>query len=121
MHPEFLLIVWCIPLVLMAVSLAYFLAAARTMSWGARFATSSHGAVGALLYGAAWAIGSSGNSRFEYEFPYLISFGVPVALIFGSFAAWKGPLQIHLLQLLNLPALLLALFIGGMAITGNWL
>ena len=121
MHPDFALMVWAIAIVLFGASLVYFLAAARTISLSARLAGSSHGAIGAVIYSVAWAIGSSGNSRFEYELPYMMSFAVPAGLLVASFAIWDGPWQIHLLQLLIWPALLLALFIGGMAITGEWL
>lgn len=121
MAPDFALIVWAIPPVLIGVSAVYFLAAAPAMSLSARLVGSSHGAIGAVLYLAAWAIGSSGNSQFEYGLPYGLFFMVPVALVTVSFHVWHGPWQIHLLQLINLPVLFLAYCIGGMAITGDWL
>ena len=113
--------VWCIPLVLMAVSLVYFLAAAPTMSLAERLVTSSHGAAGAFIYTVAWTIGSSGHSRSEYMAPFVCLFAVPISLVVASFPYWCGPRKVHLLQFLNLPALFLAFPIGLMAITGDWL
>jgi hypothetical protein len=74
-----------------------------------------------MLYSAAWAIGSSGNSQHEYGLPYELSFAIPAALLVASFAIWDGPWQVHLWQLVIWPALFLAWFIGVMAITGDWL
>jgi hypothetical protein len=91
------------------------------MSVSARLVGSSHGAIGAALYSVAWAIGSWGSSQSEYGIWYMLFFAVPVTLLVASFAIWEGPWQIHLLQLLLWPALFLALGIGGMAITGDWL
>jgi hypothetical protein len=121
MAPSFVLMLWGIPLVLMAVSLVYFLSADRTMSFAERLATSSHGAAGAFIYTVAWAIGSSGYSRSEYMAPFVCLFAVPFSLVVASFPYWRGPRMIHLLQLLNLPALFLAFPIGLMAITGDWI
>jgi hypothetical protein len=46
---------------------------------------------------------------------------VPATLIAASFFLYKGPKSLHWLQLINIACLLWTGFVGGMAVTGDWL
>ena len=110
------------PVVMLGVSAAYFTAYRGRPAYGPRLLCSAHGFVGAALYVGAlalWAV--SPAYRPSLGWPYAVSFLLPLVLIVLALIKFKGPKWIHLLQLPNLCAMYWSLFIGGMAITGDWL
>ena len=111
------------PLILIAVSLAYFFGDPRRPAIGARLLTSAHGFTGAALY--LGAMGLHWARPLEYRpslaIPYMMLFAFPFAAIIVSFFTFRGSRLFHLLQPLNAAALLWALFVGSMAVTGNWI
>jgi hypothetical protein len=56
-----------------------------------------------------------------YVTPFVVALAVPVALMLLSFVVFRGRRVVHVLQLLNVLCLLLALFFGAMALTGEGL
>lgn len=86
-----------------------------------RLAVSAHGCIISLLYLSAMAIWLLGGSRGGFVKPFLMALIVPVVFIVASFKWFRGNAAIHWLQLINLGGLLWAFFVGGMAITGEWL
>ena len=111
---------WAAPIIMFAVSAAYF-SADREPRVSRRIIASAHGAVAAAIYFGAVAIHWAGKSRVAFDLPYLALMLIPVALIIASFFKFRGPRIVHVLQFLNVPALVWSLFIGEMAITGEWL
>jgi hypothetical protein len=111
------------PLVLIAVSLAYFFGDPRRPAFGARLLASAHGFTGAALY--LVALGLHQARPLEYRpylaLPYTLLFLLPLVAIIISFFTFRGSRLFHLLQLLNVAALAWAFFVGSMAITGNWI
>ena len=105
----------------LTVSLIYYIFSRPMQQIGSRLLVSAHGAVISLLYFGATQIGQLGASHSALGVPFMLSLLVPCALIGYSLLKFRGKKIIHILQLLNLFALFLTLFIGTMAITGEWL
>lgn len=103
------------------VSYAYFLTAPETQPLKVRLLLSAHGAIAALILLVAMAIGFSGAHSRAYGMPYMLAFLLPAASVIYSFVKFGGNKAIHLLQLINLPAMVFAILMGSMAITGAWL
>ena len=107
--------------VMVFVSIMYFRASAIGTPLALRVFAASHGAVAALIYLAGMAVWLFDRPRLAYGTPYAAAFTVPVLLVLLSLFLFRGPARTHLLQLLNVPAMLWAVFVGSMAITGEWL
>jgi hypothetical protein len=105
----------------MAVISVLYLAAARNPTFGQRVLVSAHGATAALLYLGAMGISAAGLSKLWLSWPYLIAQLIPLGLIIVAFVRFKGLSIVHMLQPLNLVCMFYAAFVGGMAITGDWL
>jgi hypothetical protein len=108
--------------VMFGVSGAYFALDSGEAPRRERLLVSAHGALGALLYLfalALWAVAP--NWRPWAAWPYLLAFSLPLASVLYALFRFRGPKVLHLAQLANLWAFAYALFIGGMAITGDWL
>lgn len=109
-------------LVMCAVSGVYYACDIREPRRSVRLMVSAHGVVGALLYLGAllfWYL--SPTYRPWATLPFLLAFVLPLSSIVFSLLRFKGPRVLHLTQFLNLGAMVYALFIGGMAISGDWL
>jgi hypothetical protein len=109
-------------LVMCSISAAYFVLDVGETRRGVRLLVSAHGALGALLYVAAlvsWTLAPT--SRPWAAWPYLLAYLLPLASVLYAFLRFRGPKLLHLVQLANLWAFAYALFVGGMAITGDWL
>jgi hypothetical protein len=112
---------WAWPVLALLVSVAYFRASEPSLGPWRRMLLSAHGASISVLHFGAFAIWSTGASHTRYGKPFAISLLVPIALIAYALVAFRGKRSVHWLQLLNLVALFWAAFIGGMAVTGDWL
>jgi hypothetical protein len=110
------------PIAMIAVSAAFFFAS-RNRSFRQRLLVSAHGMSGAVLYVGAFAVASlqPGGYRPSWAGAYATLYLVPLALIGVSILKFQGAKLIHALQVLNLGALTWALFVGTMAVTGDWL
>lgn len=109
------------PAIMAAVSVTYFFADARRPAYAARVISSAHGVLGMLLYFGALVSNPQPQYRPSLAIAYLALYILPVAAIVVSFFTFRGPRLVHLLQIPNLLALYWALFVGGMAVTGDWL
>ena len=109
------------PLLALGISGVYFLTSPKSESLIKRLLASAHGVAIAILYMAAMIVFWSHKANESFGTPYLLSLSVPLILIVVSFFAYRGRKAIHLLQVLNLLCLAWTLFIGSMAVTGNWL
>ena len=86
-----------------------------------RFAVSMHGAAIAVLFIGALLTTSYGQPKQEYGQFYVLLLLVPAASILYSVWRFTGRKWLHLLQIINLIWLVLAFFIGGMAVTDLWI
>ena len=111
------------PFVMIGVSLVYFFADTRRPALGERLLVSAHGAAGAALYIGAFLVDwlQPGGYRPYLGWPYAVLFLVPLVLIGVAVFKFRGNLFTHALQAPNIAALLWSAFVGGMAITGDWL
>jgi hypothetical protein len=111
------------PVVMIGVSVAYFVADVRRPAFRQRLWVSAHGLAGAALYfGAflvAWALPL--NYRPYLALPYAALLLVPLVLVGVSLVKFRGNRLVHLLQVPNVAALLWSAFVGAMAVTGDWL
>jgi uncharacterized membrane protein len=109
------------PAIMFVVSLTYFLADARRPAYGVRAISSAHDILGLLLYFGALLSNTNPQYRPYLAIPYAVLYILPVAAIVVSFFTFRGTRLVHLLQIPNLLALFWSLFVGGMAVTGDWL
>lgn len=110
-----------VPLLTLGISAIYFAKSPRDQSLTDRIAASAHGASICLIYLAAWLIALTRESAMRFGIPFLLLLLVPAILITVSFVFFKGPKSLHWLQLVNIACLLWTGFVGGMAVTGDWL
>jgi len=73
------------PIVMAAVSLAYFLADRSGSTLSRRALTSAHGLVASVIYAVAIILWISGKARTAYGAPYLLMYSLPVVLMLTSF------------------------------------
>jgi len=109
-------------LVMCAVSGVYYAYDTGEPKRSVRLMVSAHGVLGTLLYACAllwWYL--SPTYRPWATLPFILAFVLPLSSIVFSFCKFRGPKVVHLVQLLNVSALAYALFIGGMAVSGEWL
>lgn len=109
------------PLLAILVSVVYFFAGPKGQQIGERLAVSVHGVTIAILFTGAMTLHMSGHSHPSYAMPFFCSLLLPLGLIVFALWRFRGPRFIHAFQLLNFISLALTFFIGGMAITGDWL
>lgn len=103
------------------VSLIYYLTSPKSQQLSARLLVSSPGVLVALLYLFAGVVYDRKLSNPDYGIPFALTLLIPLGLILLSLAIYRGPKHVHFLQLANLICLVWTLFLGSMAITGNWL
>jgi hypothetical protein len=114
--------VWWLPAVLMiAISVAYYRMGKNVQTATVRFLTSAHGLIAAVLYIGALLLWELRLSRLEFAIPFLALYLLPLASIIYSFVRFSGSKLVHLLQLPNLALMFYTSFVGGMAVTGDWL
>jgi hypothetical protein len=111
------------PVVMIGVSLVYFFADTRRPALRERLLVSVHGVAGAALYVGAFVVAwlQPGGYRPYLAWPYFVLLLVPLALIGVALFKFRGNPLIHALQAPNVAALLWSAFVGGMAVTGDWL
>jgi hypothetical protein len=110
------------PAVMAGVSAAYYFAYRGRPAYGRRLLCAAHGVAGVALYFGALALWASNPVyRPSLAWPYATLYLLPLALIVVALIKFTGPKLIHLLQLPNLCAMYWSLFVGGMAVTGDWL
>ena len=110
------------PLIMVPVSIIYFLTDARRPAYGMRLLSSIHGCLGALLSFCALGFHAPpGGYRPDLAVPYAALYLLPLLSILIALFSYRGNPLIHLLQAPNILALGWALFVGGMAVTGDWL
>jgi hypothetical protein len=112
---------WGAALPPLLVSIAYFWASPHSLSFSQRVAVSVHGAAIALLFIGALLTTSYGHAKQEYGQLYGVLLLVPVVFILYSVWRFTGRKWLHILQVVNLIWLVLAFFIGGMAVTDLWM
>ena len=99
--------------VMLATSAAYFIFDRSGMSLQRRIVTSAHGLLAAVLYVTAVSISIySMKPQPEVADVLMLLYTLPVALVIASFFWYRGPKSIHLIQLLNVPAMLVSAFVG---------
>ena len=102
-----------LPIFLMLlVSFKYFKAEQPNSTLSRKIITSSHGLVLAILYSCATVIAITGNQSIINGRIYSILNLLPLALIAISFIWYKGPKELHFLQLLLLPLFIVTYFFG---------
>ncbi len=109
------------PLLATSISVAYFRASPRTEPLSKRIAASAHGVTIALIYVTAILVWWAGISTPRLATPYLLLLLLPLSLIVTSFFLFRGRRIFHWLQVLNFMCLIWTGFVGGMAVTGDWL
>lgn len=109
------------PVVMILISGTYFLAAPKEQPLKVRLLASAHGFTASLIFLTAMIIGIYRAQNPEFGMAYLVAFLLPTALIVYSFIKFGGNKAIHLLQLINIPVMLLAIFVGFLAITGIYI
>jgi hypothetical protein len=115
------LLLYAAPLIAMLISAIYFFGSKADDSLFRRILTSIHGFAMTALYAIAWAISMTRQSDAGYGVPYAIGLLVPAALIVLALFRFRGNKKLHWLQIPNVACLVWIGFIGGMAITGDWL
>jgi len=109
------------PILALVISVAYFWASPKSQSLSSRVLASAHGVAIAGLYVGAMSIFYANAAKPKYAVPFLVLLAFPAVLMLLSFFLYRGPKHVHLLQILNLLCLGWVAFIGGMAVTGDWL
>lgn len=112
---------WMLPLCAPLVSVVYYVASPTVQPRHLRLLASAHGAALALVYALVIAVTMARGTNPAYVTPFVVALAVPVALMLLSFVVFRGRRVVHVLQLLNVLCLLLALFFGAMALTGEGL
>jgi hypothetical protein len=102
-------------------SIVYYRSSPSHQPLAERLLASAHGVSIVVLYLGAMTVFWTGHSAFALAVPFELACLLPVALAIVSFFIFRGSKATHLLQLLNLVCLLWVLFIGGMAVTDDWL
>ena len=109
------------PVVSIAVSVIYFVTADRKLSFRRRVLVSMSGLSIATVYFAAMAVALTGHASRGNNIAFSTAQLALIALIVVSFKLYAGPKWVHSLQVPNILSLMWSAFIGGMAVTGEWL
>jgi hypothetical protein len=109
------------PLLAAGVSVIYFFNSPRTQPIGHRIAASAHGLSISAIYFLAMTVFWANKAQPMYGGPFILLLLLPILLAILSFFLYKGRKTVHLLQVVNLLCLAWTFFIGGMAVTGQWL
>jgi hypothetical protein len=106
---------------MLLVSYCYFVAAPVDTPITMRLLTSAHGVMGVILLTIAMAADLSKNHNQVYFETYQVLYSIPALSILFSLIYFRGDKSIHLMQIINIPALLVSFFIGSLSITGTLL
>ncbi len=107
----------------MAVVSALYFALNRGANRRDRFLAAAPGIVGIALYFGAFLVGwlDPRGYRPYLAWPYAALYLIPLGLVVVAFRTFRGHWIIHASQGPNVLAFVWALFVGSMAITGDWL
>jgi hypothetical protein len=105
----------------LAISAVYFFRSPQAEALSRRLLASAHGLSIAGIYLLAMTVWWTHNANQRFGGPFLIALLIPVVLIGVSFAIYRGSRATHWFQVLNVLSLGWTSFVGGMAITGDWL
>lgn len=109
------------PVLALVISIVYFRASPSSQPLGSRLMASAHGISIAALYAGAMLVFYANAAGPRYATPFFVLLAVPAVLMLLSFFIYRGAKHVHLLQCLNFLCLAWVAFIGGMAVTGDWL
>ncbi|MRW89024.1 hypothetical protein GJ699_03410 [Duganella sp. FT80W] len=110
------------PLIMLAVSIVYFSKGDDESRLWVRLLFSLHGMFAALLYIGALAYWQMTQASHAWAAtPYLLLHIISLASIAYAFVYFPGPKRWHLLQIVSLFCMVQTVFIGSMALTGEWL
>ncbi len=109
------------PILALSISALYFFTSPAQQRLSMRLLASSHGVVTAALYIGALVISGLGASKPSLGLPFSAGLIAPLVLIALSFFIYRGRGVNHIAHVLSLLCVAWTFFIGGMAITGNWL
>jgi hypothetical protein len=109
-------------LIMVTISAAYFWLGKRETDLRTRVFVSLHGLSAALLYFGALVLWEVTQAYRPWAvWPFLLLHLIPVASIIYSLFRFSGPKLLHLTQVANIACMAQTIFIGGMAVTGDWL
>jgi len=91
----------------------------RSLNLIKRLLVSAHGILVLLVFGLAFSISHLKLSSFDHMQWYSVLCGVPLISVVYSLYAHRGTKLLHLIHIGVILALLWALIIGGMYITGD--
>lgn len=109
------------PILGVGVSLVYLFTSPRTQPLPLRLLASCAGLLIAVIYCAVFGVALFRISSQGFGLPFLFLLVLPLGAIALSFRYYRGSRVIHSLQLVNVAVLIWTAFIGGMAVTGQWL
>jgi hypothetical protein len=112
---------WFVPALSIFVSVIYFRNSPKDQSLSRRLLVSAHGIILAAIFIGAIVVWQIGSARASLGAPFAITLIVPLVLTVATFIWFRGPRYIHAIQVVNLFCLAATFFVGGMAITGDWL
>lgn len=104
----------------LAISAVYFLRSPSNQALFQRMLVSAHGLSISVIYLSATAISWTKKADSTLGRPFAIALVIPLVLIV-IFALYRGRRTTHWFQVLNFVCLAWVSFVGGMAITGDWL
>lgn len=117
--------VYLTPILTVLISLIYFCTSPKEQRLYIRLAISGHGVAIAVLYVSPILIHrvmtsppTAENIIHEIWSYFLI---VPVILMFFSLLKFRGPLLVHILQIINMMGLAWTFLLGSMFLTSQWL
>jgi len=106
--------------VMVVISAIYFFTD-KSPRINTRLVASAHGALGAAIFSGAIALWVAGRSSIDLVWPFTLLFALPVASMLSTLVLHRGSKLIHLLLVPELLCLAWAWFVGGMAVTNDWL
>jgi hypothetical protein len=106
--------------VMVVISVVYYVTN-QSDRIGIRLFVSAHGLLGAVVFSAAIATWVAKLSSVSLVWPFTLLFVLPVASMLVSLVSHRGSKLVHLLLVPELMCLAWAWFVGGMAITSDWL
>lgn len=109
------------PVIAALVTALYFVGSRDDVSLPRRVLTSAHGATIAALYILAMTVAVTHRFDPVLGTPFTVALLIPLALKVVSVVLYRGAKKVHWLQVPNVACLAWTGFMGGMAITGQWL
>jgi uncharacterized membrane protein len=123
--PLWVLLVWAewylAPILALVVSAVYFATSPRTQPLSLRLLVSSAGVLTAVVYCVAGAVALLKRPDRAYGSAFAVALLLPISAMVLSLWLYRGKKVVHFLQIVNVACLAWTAFIGGMAVTGDWL